>query len=77
MPEKSIAMEYLLKQIAKPNNKREFVSTFLHKLLQASQSSVTKGENNAARRTKPYLGAVLPLTRIVYHVLGRKELPEP
>ena len=44
---------------------------------QASQSNITKGASEATRKTRLYLGAVLPLTRIIYHALGRKELPDP
>lgn len=76
-PEKSIAVEYTLKQTTKLENKKDYVSTLLYKLLRASQSNVTKGESEAARKTRPYLGAVLPLTRIIYHALGKKEMPKP
>ena len=38
---------------------------------------MTKGESEAARRMRPYLGVVLPLTCIIYHALGKKKLLVP
>ena len=76
-PEKAVAVHYTSRQTTQPELKRDYVGTFLHKISLASQSAVTKGESEASRRTRPYLGAVMPLTRIVYHALGRRQLPEP
>ena len=59
----------------RPKIKKDYTSTFLHKLLRGSKSNITKGTSKAARKTKPYLGAVLPLTHIVYRALGKKDLP--
>lgn len=77
MPEKAVVVEYTLKQMQRPELKKDYAGTFLYKLLRGSKSNVTKGASKSTRKTRPYLGAVLPLTRIIYHALGETRLPKP
>ena len=77
LPEKAVAVQYTIRQTTQPKMRKDYMSTFLQKLLRASQSNVTQGASKATRRTRPYLGAVLSLTRIVYHALERAQLPKP
>ena len=76
MPEKSIAVEFTLKQAYNREMRKDFALGIMTKILRAAKSTIVKGSSEATRKMRPYLGGVLVLTRIVYAALGVNELPE-
>lgn len=77
VPEKSIAVEFTLKQAYNREMRKDFSLGIMTKILRAAKSTIVKGSSKATRKMKPYLGEVLVLTRIVYAALGIIEFPEP
>ena len=41
LPEKAVAVQYTIRQMTQPKMRKDYMSTFLQKLLRASQSNVT------------------------------------
>lgn len=76
--EKIIAIEYTRRQVNRSPVDFEYTGSWIEKLQKAAKSMITQSKSMAKRQMKPYLGAVLALTRIVYYALGCiNELPKP
>ena len=77
VPEKSVAVEFTLKQAYNRETKKDFAQCLLNKIMRAAKSAIVKGSSEATRKMRPYLGGVLVLTKIAYAALGIDEFPEP
>ena len=77
IPEKTVAMEFSLKHAYNKHSKKHFVIYLISNIARGSKSNITKGASGAIQNSKPYLGGVLSLTRIVYAVLKEDKVPEP
>ena len=75
---RSVAIEFTNRQVLNTPINFDYVSMWLWNLKRAAKSNIKMAKTTAKRPSKPYLGAVLALTRIVYYALDRMgELPRP
>lgn len=77
VPEKSIVVEFTLKQAFNRDSRKYFALAIMLNILRGIKSAITKGTTGSARRLMPYLGGVLVLTRIVYTTLQEETLLKP
>ena len=75
---RSVVIEFTNRQVLNTPINVDYVSMWLWNLKRAAKSNITLAKTTAKRPPKPYLGAVLALTRIVYYALNcMDELPRP
>lgn len=75
--EKSIAVEFTLKQEFNRHMRKDFALGVMTRILRASKSTTTKGSSGMNKKMRPYLGGVLVLTRIAYAALEVNEFLKP
>ena len=75
---RSVAIEFTNRHMLHTPLNFDYVSMWLWNLKRAAKSNITLAKTTAKRPPKPYLGAVLALTRIIYYALDRiNDLPRP